>query len=224
MKHKKTNTGITFIEMIIVMAIFAFIAGVTLFSYRKFSDNVKVQNVMQDVALAITRAQRTAIAGAIPREASILQDVGMSWAPSYGVHISMQIPTQLLYFLDLNDDAIDNQDQDQGRYLYEDPGGLDSCDLESLSTECLDQLNFPQNYVFNGICINQPYSDLGQSDCSGGQSASWVDIVFTRPEPAPVITTDIAGPISSVTLYILETSSGTQKTVTVYATGQVQVK
>lgn len=225
-KKQHTTRGVTFIEMIIVMAIFGLIAGVTIFNYRKFSDNVSLQNVTQNVALAITRAQRTAISGALPvfdTTENALSTVGTTWAPSYGVHVHRDIPSQFFYFFDINDDAYDYLDTDSGRYTYDDPGGALSCDLTSIDSECLDALTFPPGYQVSAICLNQNYSQIGDSsDCV---SALFVDVVFTRPEPNPVIVSDLSGiSIESATIYIREETSAKQKAVTIYATGQVQVK
>jgi prepilin-type N-terminal cleavage/methylation domain-containing protein len=49
-------SGFTLIEMITVIAIFAVMAGVVLFSGSKFNDTVTLENLTQDVALSNQRS------------------------------------------------------------------------------------------------------------------------------------------------------------------------
>ena len=53
MNIRTYNQGLTFIELIVVLSIVSVIAGVILFKFSDFSNNITLQNLSQDIALRI---------------------------------------------------------------------------------------------------------------------------------------------------------------------------
>lgn len=56
--------GFTFIEFIVIISIFAIMSSFVLVNYRTFTRNIETQNLAQDIALMIKRAQNSGISAA----------------------------------------------------------------------------------------------------------------------------------------------------------------
>jgi len=81
---KNRQAGMTYVELIVVLSIFAVMSGVTLFNYTAFEDKVNLQVLTSDIALEIVQAQKDSVYGRIP-----VQSVSLGWKPSYGVHFDI---------------------------------------------------------------------------------------------------------------------------------------
>ena len=55
----RSNKGMTFLEMVVILSIFGTISGIVLFNYREFGSNVEMQNISNDIALRVVEAQRS---------------------------------------------------------------------------------------------------------------------------------------------------------------------
>ena len=53
----KYNSGITIIELLVVISIFIIISGITIFNYSKFKSTATLQNLADDIALSVRRVQ-----------------------------------------------------------------------------------------------------------------------------------------------------------------------
>lgn len=73
------NKGLTLIELIVVISIFLVITTTVIFNYGTFNSNVSLQNLTDDVALSIRKAQGFAIGA---------RAVGDNFRNSYGMHFS----------------------------------------------------------------------------------------------------------------------------------------
>ena len=49
----KTNRGMTYVELIVVLSIFAVLSSVAIFNYGSFQDKVDIKNLGSDIALKI---------------------------------------------------------------------------------------------------------------------------------------------------------------------------
>src|SRR6187551_3624134 len=95
----QTNRGMTFIELVVVIGIFATIAGVVLFNFTGFSTNISLNNLAQDIALRIKNAQSEAISGKFA--AGFVSPI----VPSYGVYFDTTTAagmTGFKYFADFD--------------------------------------------------------------------------------------------------------------------------
>lgn len=99
-KRHKLNKGMTYVELIVVLAIFAVISSVVMFNYGNFQAKVDIKNLGSDIALKIVEAQKSSLSGLLPA-----LSYGPDWKPSYGVYFDITTPTlskQFIYFADLN--------------------------------------------------------------------------------------------------------------------------
>lgn len=193
------NGGMTFIELVVVIGIFATIAGVVLFNFTGFSTNISVDNLAQDIALRIKNAQTESISGKFaPGFAAPL-------VPSYGVHFDVSSPSVFTYFADLDNDG----------FLT----GASACG--TAGAECLEQISIQTGDRIQALCVNE---GSGFPNC--GISVNDLSVTFKRPFPDAIVST-LSLPnrtsISDVEIKIVS-PKGKEKVITVWPTGQVSVR
>ncbi len=106
LKFNKLNRGMTYVELIVVLSIFAVMSSIVIFSYGDFQAKVDIKNLASDIALKIVEAQKSALSGKLPVSPPA------NWKPSYGVYFNTSTSTlqkQFIYFADLDNDKIHNQ-------------------------------------------------------------------------------------------------------------------
>lgn len=173
--QKKSNRGFTVIEMITALSIASIMAAILLFNYRKFNQNADFQNVAQDVALLIRKAETEALAGKYPTLSTTQGNVPINWKPSYGVYADMTRNT-FIYFFDRNNDGLYG--------AYGEPCGEGQ-------SECLQEVPLPTHRIIKSICVYDNMS--GQNPNCNHQQLS---AVFKRPFPDTILRTkyDINNP------------------------------
>jgi prepilin-type N-terminal cleavage/methylation domain-containing protein len=57
MNNLKYNQGISMVELIVVMSIFLILSSITIFNYGQFRSSISIQNLADDIALVIRKAQ-----------------------------------------------------------------------------------------------------------------------------------------------------------------------
>jgi len=95
----------TYVELIVVLSIFAVLSTVVLYNYSGFESKVDLKNLASDVALQIVQAQKSALSGLLPTQA-----YGAAWKPSYGVYFNKASSPDtygadnkdFIYFVDIN--------------------------------------------------------------------------------------------------------------------------
>ncbi|MBI2627472.1 type II secretion system protein [Candidatus Nomurabacteria bacterium] len=104
-KKIKNNKGMTYIELIVVLSIFAIMSSIILYNYGEFQAKVDIKNLASDIALKIVEAQKSALSG---KWTSGAVD---GWKPSYGIYFntsSADEKKKFTYFADFNNDKIYN--------------------------------------------------------------------------------------------------------------------
>ena len=56
-RSRKTTTGFSLVELIVVMGIFTIMTSIVIFNYGRFSSNLIVTNLAYESALAVRQAQ-----------------------------------------------------------------------------------------------------------------------------------------------------------------------
>jgi len=187
----------TYVELIVVLSIFAVMSTITIFNYGEFQARVDIKNLANDIALRIVEAQKAALSGQFP---SLSQQVGLplTWNPSYGVYLNpTSNNTSFVYFVDLN-----------GNNLYEG---------SSCSGECVETINITRGNQISGLQVFY----LGNPN---GQNLSNATVSFRRPNVSAIIRSSVAlGPnISHLEITVVSPKSP-QATIKLYASGRVQI-
>src|SRR6266568_1103189 len=82
---RSAQAGMSILELMVVMGIYAVISAVVIFSYPKFQAKVDIENLASDIALQVVTAQNAALNGLLPLST---QNHSASWKPTYGVYFS----------------------------------------------------------------------------------------------------------------------------------------
>ena len=156
----------TYIELIVVLSIFAIMSAVSMFNYRGFQAKIDIKNLATDIAMQIVGAQKDAMAGKLA--AFPFTDN----KPTYGVHFESiddgVSNKRFIYFADLNNTQIYNQ-------IF-----VTSADCSG-DDECVDKINITKGNYIADLQV------VGSNSCN---STSKVDIVFKRPDSSAILSAD----------------------------------
>ncbi len=192
------HAGFTLVEFIVIISIFAVIAGVSFFNFAGFSTRISLENLAQDVALTIRQAQTYGL--------SATELLGQ--APTRGVFFKHAAgggyEDSFIIFQDTS--TICSSVQHECRY--------DSQDL------VVDTITIQTGDRIKEICVGD------QNGTTLRCNTSDVSITFTRPDPKASIRTSSSG-LPDDYAYVsitIESLKGVQKFVEVWRTGQINVK
>ena len=213
----KHNSGVTMVELIVVIAIVAILSGMMFFDYGKFKSSTSLQNLADDIALSVRKAQMYAVGA---RGVN-----GSDFDKGYGVHFSRNTentfkgsPKSFVLFVDININA-------NSEYGYDYPIDISACGTPSSLNECLEVLSVTGADYISDVKITKTNGGTEQLD--GNNKV--LDIVYTRPDTAPTICyrPDInSGCVegSQVIITVANDANPTvTKTVTIYNNGQISV-
>jgi type II secretory pathway pseudopilin PulG len=203
-KKLKFNTGLTYVELIVVLSIGAVLSSVSLFNYKLFQDKVDIKNVANDFALQVSTMQRNASAGKIPTHVTPAE----GWRPSYGLYFRAVIPA----------------DKRQSFYLFVDllSGGTQDKRLTSVNP-C------PDNECFSVVTLTKGnYLKEIKVKYQGGSIVNEpnLNLTFTRPNVGASFWTD-TNELINVEYVEFVVSSGNgdaESSVLVYPSGRIEVK
>ena len=80
---RNCQAGMTYVELIVVLSIFAIMTSIVLFNYNGFQAKVDIKVLANDIAIKIVEAQKASIAGDL-----LITPPSSSWKPSYGVYFN----------------------------------------------------------------------------------------------------------------------------------------
>ena len=95
-KTIKKNSGMSYVELIVVLTIFVIMTSIVLFNYGEFQAKVDIKNLASDIALKFVEAQKSALSGKLTANSPV------DWKPAYGVYFNISPSTNFIYFADLN--------------------------------------------------------------------------------------------------------------------------
>jgi type II secretory pathway pseudopilin PulG len=216
-KKNKYNKGISMVELIVVISIFLILTSITIFNYGQFRSSISLQNLADDIALVIRKAQSYSTG---VQQGEVSQGVG-----SFGVHFTAddsQVGASNYYgsnkLFVLFQDISRNQ-----AYNYV---GQNSCGTPTSGNECLEAFRIKSNDIINKI------SYRGQDGELDFTKINLLYIVFERPNTEPKFYKQVSLSntnkellnTSYVKIYISSSSEPTiQKTITIYSSGQISV-
>jgi prepilin-type N-terminal cleavage/methylation domain-containing protein len=195
------NGGMTYVELIVVLSIFAVMSSIALFNYGTFQGKVDIKNLVNDIALKVVEAQKAATFGQLNSHTYIT-----NWKPAYGVYFTLNSNgladnKSFDYFSDLNNNN-----------TYDDS----VCSVSTLGGECLDKINITKgNYV---SLLTVYYQD------GSHQSINDASIIFTRPNSGASFksTSSLSVGISYLEIQVSSPKNYTAN-VRVYASGRLEI-
>jgi len=200
-KGLPAQAGMTIMELIVVLAIFAVLSVVVIFNYNTFQSKVDITNLANDIALQVVGAQRFALAGLLPT-----QSYPTGWKPAYGVFFSTTATLgadnkDFISFVDLNNNNL-----------------FDTSPSELLSTYTITK----NDYISN---INV-YCPSPAGSCVAG-SIQNLTVTFTRPNSVATFYNSVLGflptNVSYVEITVSDSAGKTPSTIDLYPSGRVQI-
>lgn len=201
LKLNKLNKGMTYVELIVVLSIFAMISSVVMFNYGDFQSKVDMKNLASDVALEVLGAQRASLSGVMPTG----KIVSSGWKPSFGVHFSILEKGEeknFKYFVDLDN----NSEYD----------GL-ACDGKA---ECLKMIELARSNFISNIEFFYKGSDISTR-------VTDVTVTFLRPSSGAVFkTSDSKIDYGNVSYFqiTIDSNKGVPGIIKIYTSGRIQVE
>ncbi len=197
----------TYVELIVVLSIFATMSAISIFDYGKFQSQVDIKNLSSDIALKIVQAQKDSLAGKLPpaTQQGMLIDPA-NWKPSYGLFFTT-VPSSsvdnksFVYFTDTDNPTKDN--------LFN--GNGSPC-----NGECLELVSITKNNTISSLDV--VYSNNSVTNLND------LTISFSRPSSTAVIKsyTPFALPISYARITVTS-PNGVSNLIKVYPSGRIQV-
>lgn len=241
-KKIQNKSGMTAIELVVVMGIFAAISSTVLFNYRDFSSNIALQNLAQDIALQIKQAQTEAVSGRLPvfpagsNQSLNPALVPLDWTPSYGIAFDINMPnsnfplgnTGFVYYFNKGlMPTLPPYDRDFYDFTLAPYTGCGA--LADSESECLQEIEITSGDYIDMICFD--FTEVADT-CDGTDAASLsnqVFISFTRPRGNAIILDGAPddGGISAAhsNVYLrLASVTGTRKFVAVWSTGYISIR
>ena len=185
----------TYVELMVVLSIFAVLSLVAIFNYSDFQDKINIKSLANDIALKVVEAQKSALSGLLP---STEAPTVSPWKPSYGVYFNLATShTSFLYFADLNDNNL-----------------LDDSDCIG---ECLSKISITQNDSISGISIFYPGDPTAYA-------LNDLTVSFTRPNSDAIIkSSSPLGPYISYVQISIVSQNGSMALIKLYPSGRVEI-
>jgi len=184
------DTGVTLVEIIVVVALIGILSSITIANYREFDRRAVLGNLAYDVSLSIRLAQSYGLN---------VRGVGGVFDKRYGIHFANGTPSEYILF---------ELDRSSGSYRYI-TGGVD------VNTYTLNG-----GYAISDVCAVQDGGAV--TDCfSAGMTR--FNILFDRPKPDSVFTSNTGASYESVTITVTG-PTGLSRNIEVLSTGYVSVQ
>lgn len=203
-KKNLPNSGFSMMELIVVIAIFAIITSVAMFDQGRLSSNILLTNMSYEVALAIREAQ---VYGIGVRSVEDSEFIG-----EYGAHFSIDMPRDIYVFgnnYTLNENPAYDPGEEKFHYQFQNQRG------NRITAICVGDID-PAKGERCTDSLTNPFR------------VSWVDIVFKRPNPAPIVYANSeAGSgrvVGRVYIVVNNIDGDNCRAIVIESTGQIRVE
>ena len=209
-KKRKCNSGMTYVELIVVLSIFGIMSSVVLVNYQDFQAKIEIKSLANDIVLKINEAQRFASSGRLDykRQVEFENETGISasaWKPSYGVNFDIRNPVGFISFEDLDDSVLNNAP------AYNSHSG--KCD----NLECVEQININKNIFIKDI--------ISYCSANEGRSVNDLSVSFMRSNPNVFLQSSSADcPLSEAVIRLVSNSGGASSSILIYPSGIIKIQ
>lgn len=234
MVKRSLQSGVTLIEMLVVVGIIAVVSSVIIFNYSDFSTNVSLRNLVQDVALTVRKAQTYATS--VRTIDGVAGSISSRTYPAYGISFSLDRRGGDVIVIGPNADTTSPSSK---RFVLfadipADGGALDGlyrqdavtpCGTLSFGNECIETFDITTADRIVGICVGDNDTSTAD-DPYNCPTRVGVDITYRRPSPdALIMAHDSTGSRQvSYAKIVFESAKGLRRAVLIWNTGQVSVQ
>ena len=201
---KNKQAGMTYVELIVVLSIFAVVTGTVIFNYQDFQEKVDIKNLANDVALKFVEAQKNSTSGKLPWFTP-----PDGWKPSYGIYINTTSGTYT---------------GDKVFYSFIDVFPVDK-KFDGLMANCPTSECIERFLLTKGNFINDKYISYlnGNTD----DIPSGISMTYTRPDSTMTVRRDgDSAPLQNVNYVFirLESPGGKMADLYIYASGRIEIR
>jgi len=196
------NRGMTYIELIVVLSIFAVLSGTAVYNHGIFQSKVEIKTLASDMALKIVESQKSSLSGKLP-PLSQQSQIDSTWKPSYGVYINPSSDNKsFVYFVDLKNPA---------------QNGLYNTSTCPGSGECLERITITKGNSISALNV------FYQGD-TNAYNLGDLTVTFKRPNSTPVIksSTAFTSTINYIQITVISPKAQIAK-IKLYPSGRVQI-
>lgn len=207
----KYHSGMTLVELMVVISIFTLVTFATIFNYNTYRYSSSIQNLSDDIALSIRKAQSYAI-GVYKTSSGFNYGYGVSFSTQKNPSSPLMSSNKaFVLFTDVSGDK---------RYNY--PTSINVCGEISSTNECTEMFN---------ITTADEISEIYAGGSLIGDS-QMVDVYFKRPNPDAVFCVRTIGGsscnlnISDIEIIISSQDNNQEKkskSIKIWNTGQISV-
>lgn len=166
--YRKFNKGLTLVELLVVISIFLVITAVTVFEYGSFRSNVSLQNLTDDIAMAVRKAQSFAIGARAVKD----EYDKTNFDNSFGIHFSISSTEDALVGSNKSFLMFSVPPESTKKYNY---SGSANCG--DPSNDCVELFRINTADYIKEIIVDDVIKD------SSNTPEASLDVVFTRPDP-----------------------------------------
>lgn len=173
----KLSKGFTLIELLVTITIFVILTGIVLFSSNGFNNTILLKDLAYDVALTIQQAQSY---GINVNESKLIMN---PFAP-FGVYFNLNTASgsgSIYNFIFFNDVLNGSSPGSNNKYDTPSTSKINTCG----DSECISKYTIDNGNYIKSICVGS-----NSSDCSSANVTDGFTILFTRPNPNAIITTE----------------------------------
>lgn len=190
MKLKRTQNGLSLVELIVVIGIFAAISLLVLVRFSNFNNIILTNNLAYDIALSIRQAQIFGInVRGIGSGGSTVFDTG------FGIRFDSSNPSSYIFFGDINKDK--QYQVDELIEVFTLLGGNTITEICGIPTSGPDKCTSTGDITALDIVFTRPDPDADIRSHSPEISYQSAKIYLTSPKGTErLITTELTGQIS----------------------------
>lgn len=177
----KYNRGVSLVELLVVIAIFMIISSMTIFSYSDFRSSISIQNLADDIALSVRKAQNYAI-GAVGSSGDFTYGYGINFSVNSNGRSDVKNKEAKGIPISNNDSKVSSNSKSFIIYIDRDDSGFYNCGSIN-DTKCLEYLeilSIKSNDYISGIKL---HFDTKTQNLRENEQ---IDLRFKRPNPEPV--------------------------------------
>ncbi len=226
--------GFTIVELLVVISIFLIISGVVLFNFNNFKNNASLQNVVQDVAINIRKAQGYALGFKSSNNISSANTNG------FGIYINGDFANgtsarMMTLFADMAGSGTAGKCDVSGSSNCV---SINSCGSPSSSNECLEKLPITTTDKITSVCLSnngtsKAGTSTGHTSCIANNDS--FTVYFNRPNPDANFCWWKSGSstclfrinsalVTDITINLSSADSVHKRQVVIWNTGQISVK